>query len=158
MEEMKVTVNFNNSNKNNAEHIMKDKDFDRVFEEERLVTQFTELLSGIMHDNGWNKAALAKELGYTKSYVTQLLRGNKNVSLRNLAGLLFKLGKRLKMEITDIEDYATVLRPTKECNLVYFDRSFRNNQYSDDSRVWPNDQQMHKNNAQNLLIALKEIA
>ncbi len=77
------------------------------------MSQFTELLSQIMHENSWNKATIAKKMGVSKSYVTQLLQGKKNISLRSLARLFFRLDKRLNIELGELDNVFDHLRLQK---------------------------------------------
>lgn len=59
----------------------------RLFEQERLLVEATELLSELMEKKRVSRAQLAQKIGKSKAFVTQLLRGNHNMTLRTLADL-----------------------------------------------------------------------
>lgn len=67
----------------------------RIFEQERLLVDATELLSTVMETTGTKRADLAQRLGKSKAYVTQILRGNQNLTLKTLADAFFALDHRL---------------------------------------------------------------
>ncbi len=97
-----------NTNDEKFEHqeieaLLEDPEYRLAFEEEKLIAQLTEGLAGAMVERGWNQKELANALGVSPSYVTQLLRGQRNVSLRTLARMLFKLGKQAALEIGDLQ-------------------------------------------------------
>lgn len=69
----------------------------RIFEQERLILDATELLSRVMEIRGTRRAELAEKLGRSKAYVTQMLRGNQNLTLRTLADIFCVLEYRLLM-------------------------------------------------------------
>lgn len=67
----------------------------RVFEQERLMVDATELLSTVMELRGTTRAELAEQLGRSKAYITQMLRGNQNLTLRTIADVFCVLNCRL---------------------------------------------------------------
>lgn len=67
----------------------------RIYEQERLLVDATELLSTVMESTKTKRTELAERLGRTKSYVTQILRGNQNLTLKTLADAFFALNYRL---------------------------------------------------------------
>lgn len=67
----------------------------RIFEQERLIVDATELLSIVIARSGTKRAELAEKLGRSKAYVTQMLRGNQNLTLRTLADVFCVLNCRL---------------------------------------------------------------
>jgi transcriptional regulator with XRE-family HTH domain len=66
-------------------------DGDRLLAEERLIVDVTEVIAAEMAKKGMTKAALAKELGRSKAYVSQLLGGSRNMTLRTLAEIAHAL-------------------------------------------------------------------
>lgn len=70
----------------------------RLFEQERLFVEVTELLTSAMDVQGITRAELAQRLGKTKSFVTQVLRGRHNMTLRTLAGLFDAIDCRVAMD------------------------------------------------------------
>ncbi len=63
----------------------------RIYEQERLLFDVTELLSEIMEKKGISRAELAHRLGKSKAFITQTLRGTHNMTLRTLADLFHAL-------------------------------------------------------------------
>jgi transcriptional regulator with XRE-family HTH domain len=59
----------------------------RLFEQERLLVEATELLSELMEKKKVSRKQLAQRIGKSKAFVTQLLRGNHNMTLRTVADL-----------------------------------------------------------------------
>ena len=70
----------------------------RLLEEEGLILEATELLSELMARENITKAELAQRLNCSKSYVTQVLNGRANLTLRTLANLGCALGYRFCFE------------------------------------------------------------
>ncbi len=69
------------------------------FQQERLILEITELIGRLMKEQGVSKAQLAERLGTTKGYITQLLDGRTNMTLRTISDVVFALGRSLN--ITD---------------------------------------------------------
>jgi len=67
----------------------------KAFQQERLILEVTELISRRMEEQGVSKAQLAERLGKTKGYITQLLDGRANMTLRTVSDVLFVLGRTL---------------------------------------------------------------
>jgi plasmid maintenance system antidote protein VapI len=70
----------------------------RLLEQETLILEATEVLSEIMAKENINKAELAQRLGCSKSYVTQVLNGRANLTLRTLADLGWALGYSFQLQ------------------------------------------------------------
>jgi len=63
----------------------------RLVAQERLILEVTESIHGQMQAMGVNRVQLAERLGKSKAYVSQLLSGNRNMTLRSLADISFAL-------------------------------------------------------------------
>ena len=66
-----------------------------AYQQERLILEVTGLISGLMKERGVSKAQLAARLGRSKAYVTQLLDGRTNMTLRIISDVLCSLGRSL---------------------------------------------------------------
>ncbi|EPJ1915178.1 helix-turn-helix transcriptional regulator [Vibrio cholerae] len=64
----------------------------RAFAREELVFNVTEDLLVIMEDMNISKSDLARTLGKSKSYVSQVLSGSRNMTLGSLSDICFALG------------------------------------------------------------------
>lgn len=70
----------------------------RLYEQERLLVEATELLCETMEKKGISRAQLARRLGKSKAYITQILRGNQNMTLRTLADISDVLDVRISLK------------------------------------------------------------
>src|SRR5258707_10401455 len=85
------------NNKSSFDRYIENPERRRIFEQERLMVDATELLSIVMDMSGTRRGELAQRLGRSKAYVTQMLRGNQNLTLRTLADVFYALNCRLLM-------------------------------------------------------------
>lgn len=67
----------------------------RLMEQEDLIFDVSQLLWEILEESGISRAELARRLGTSKSYITKLLRGYSNLTLRSLADIFSALGKQV---------------------------------------------------------------
>ena len=74
------------------------------YEEERLILSTTEAIWKAMDDAGLTRADLAARLGTSRANVTQLLSGNRNMTLRSLAGLAHACGMRAETYLEELTD------------------------------------------------------
>lgn len=75
----------------------------RAFAEEQLILDVTEAIWAELDRQGITKAELAARLGKSKAYVTQLLNGSRNMTLRTLADIAFALGVEARFVLCDEE-------------------------------------------------------
>ena len=61
------------------------------------------LISEAMEEKGINRTELAKMLGVSRGYVTRLLSGHENMSIKNVVRVLHVLGKRYTQRAVDIK-------------------------------------------------------
>ncbi len=71
----------------------------KLVAQERLITEVTEEIWAAMEEAGISKSELASRLGATKGYVSQVLGGSRNMTLRTLADVCHALGKRPRLSI-----------------------------------------------------------
>jgi len=64
----------------------------RLYERESLAFDAAEMISHLMEENSVSKAELARRIGKSRSEVTQLLNGSRNMTIYSLADLTFALG------------------------------------------------------------------
>ena len=74
----------------------------RLFQQERSIYEVTELLESVMAEKGVSRAALATLLGKSRGWVTQLLDGEANKTIRTVADVLAVLGKEFRVFSTPI--------------------------------------------------------
>ena len=57
----------------------------RLYQQERAIQEATDLICEVMEEEGVSRAELARRLGKTKGYITQLLDGRTNMTVRTLS-------------------------------------------------------------------------
>jgi transcriptional regulator with XRE-family HTH domain len=67
----------------------------RIYEREALAFEAAELISELMEEQGVSKTKLAELAGTSKSHITQLLSGSRNMTMHTLADLAFVLGHKV---------------------------------------------------------------
>lgn len=67
----------------------------RLYQRERVILEATELVCKVMDERGVDKSELARRLGETADYVTELLDDPADLTLRELSDALCALGIRL---------------------------------------------------------------
>jgi transcriptional regulator with XRE-family HTH domain len=70
----------------------KDVDYERLVAQEALILDATEAIVSLLEEKGVSRQELAKRLGKSKSFVTQILSGERNMTLRTLADVGYALG------------------------------------------------------------------
>ena len=86
--------------------------YQEEYAETAAVLDAANLISEAMEEMGLNQTELARMLGVSRGYVSRLLSGNENMSIKNVARILFKLGKKYKQTVIAIEtnnDYGKVI-------------------------------------------------
>jgi transcriptional regulator with XRE-family HTH domain len=75
----------------------------RLFQQERLATEVTELICRTMKDRRIKRSQLADMLHKTKGRVSQILNGNqRNLTLRTVSDIFTALGKMMVVSAKDI--------------------------------------------------------
>jgi transcriptional regulator with XRE-family HTH domain len=75
---------------------------------ERIQNDIFRAVHEYMEEKGLNQTALAKELGVSKGYISQILNGNFNFSLTKLIELSLKLDVTPKVDLSEsIEAYTS---------------------------------------------------
>jgi transcriptional regulator with XRE-family HTH domain len=71
----------------------------RLLAQERLILQATERILELMQQQNVTRTELARRLGKSKSWISQLLAGEANFTLRTLADVFAALGKRAVVDV-----------------------------------------------------------
>jgi transcriptional regulator with XRE-family HTH domain len=77
---------------------MRDPEFRRLLAQEELILEVTEVLCGLLEEEKISRKELAERLGKTKGFVSQLLNGGRNLTLRTVADILHVLGYRVALK------------------------------------------------------------
>ena len=83
----------------------------RIFQQERLVVEITELMCKIMNEHNMKRGELAERLNKSKGRISQILNGEANLTLRTVADVFTALGKTLMVSAEDL----FVERPLLQC-------------------------------------------
>ncbi len=86
-----------------VEHFVEKPEHMRLFQQERAIYEVTELLEDLMRDSGISRADLAKKLGKTRGWITQLLDGDANKTIRTVADAFAVLGHEFRSFSKPIE-------------------------------------------------------
>jgi transcriptional regulator with XRE-family HTH domain len=81
---------------------LKDEEFRRLFAQEDLILEVTETICELLVKEKISRKELADRLGKSKGFISQLLNGGRNLTLRTVADILHVLG------------YKVTLTPSKE--------------------------------------------
>lgn len=87
-----------------------DRRYQRIIEEERLVLAASEQIGSLMDAVGVSRAELARRLGKSRGFVTQVLGGERNMTLRTLADLAFALDHRMSLSVSPCTAAAAPIR------------------------------------------------
>jgi len=80
--------------KTQVSEFVEDAESMRLFEQERIILDVTERICDVMEENNVNRVQLAYALGKSKGYISQLLDGSANMTLRTLSDVFLALGLR----------------------------------------------------------------
>lgn len=78
-----------------VERFTRDPENMRLYQQERVILETSDLISDLLDRTGITKADLAERLGRSKSYVTQLLNGRANMTLRTISDVMWALDSNL---------------------------------------------------------------
>lgn len=83
------------------EWIAESPENERQFAEEGLILEVAEAIFQAMETKNMSKSDLAASLGKSKAYVSQLLSGSRNMTLRTLADIAFALGMKAAFKLRE---------------------------------------------------------
>ena len=80
-----------------SERVAKSPERMKHFQSVRLEMEITELLCELMNKQGVSRADLARRLGTSPPYVTKVLRGQTNMTLKTVSDCFFALGRSVRI-------------------------------------------------------------
>jgi transcriptional regulator with XRE-family HTH domain len=80
-----------------SERVAKSPERMKHFQSVRLEMEITELIGELMDKQGVSRAELARKLGTTPPYVTKVLRGQTNMTLKTISDFFFALGRSARV-------------------------------------------------------------
>lgn len=72
-----------------------------LLEEERVLLDVTETVARLLEEQGISRSELARRIGKQPAFVTKLLRGDNNFTLRTLVRVLDACGKTVHLQVRD---------------------------------------------------------
>ncbi len=102
-----MTTNANSRSRGEA--------YERLVRQEELILDVTERLTEALQEAGVTKAELARRLGRTPGFVSQLLGGGRNLTLRTISDIAVALSLRPGLELR--VDRARVVDTDQEMRL-----------------------------------------
>jgi len=87
---------------------MQDPEFRKLLAQEELILEFTETICDLLEEENVSRKNLAERLGKTKGFVSQLLNGGRNLTLRTVADILHVLGYKVTLNPEKIVKYRNV--------------------------------------------------
>jgi transcriptional regulator with XRE-family HTH domain len=76
-----------------VERFVEDPRHMRLYQQERAIYEVTDLIESLMEELGVSRAELARRLGKSRAWVTQLLDGEANKTIRTVADVFAALGR-----------------------------------------------------------------
>jgi antitoxin component HigA of HigAB toxin-antitoxin module len=80
---------------------LKLSEYKQLLVQERLILEATELIEEMMKDKGVNRKWLADQLGVSKSHISQLLSGERNMTLITLAKIANVFDKQIRLSVNE---------------------------------------------------------
>lgn len=93
--------------------ILDDEDLFREYRQEQLQHDVAELICHEMESQGVTRTELASRMGRTKGFISQVLSGDHNPTLKTVSDLLFALGLGLRVETMDAGEGLRRKRPKR---------------------------------------------
>ena len=93
----------------------------RLLRKEELILEVTEAITSAMAAQKLTKAQLARRLGKTPGFVTQILSGGRNLTLATIADVSDALRQDVRIELVPSRRVAQLPAPDRGQQVVYFD-------------------------------------
>jgi transcriptional regulator with XRE-family HTH domain len=76
-----------------------DPEFAKLLAREDLIMEATETICDLLETDKILRKELAKRLGKTEGFISQLLGGDRNLTLQTIADIFHVLGYRVKLQV-----------------------------------------------------------
>ena len=77
------------------DELMQDKQFARLMAQEDLIMEVTEAICAVLEKENIKRKDLADRLGKTKGFISQILNGGRNITLRTIADIAHSLNYKV---------------------------------------------------------------
>jgi transcriptional regulator with XRE-family HTH domain len=96
-----------------------DEEGRRVLEQERLILEVTEAVAALMRSQKVSRAELARRIEKSPAFVTKMLRGDNNFTLRTLSDIFFAMDRSVHVSLGEIGDDGWVLEAEPPTPLFF---------------------------------------
>lgn len=107
--------------------ITNDHKFSKLVQQEDFILEVTEALVEALRQSGMNQSDLAKRLGCTRGFVSQLINGGRNLTLRTVADVAHAIGVQPKFSVCPERDQHLIATthkwPTRHSPRIVLDAS-----------------------------------
>lgn len=94
-----------------------DVEYQKLLAEEKLILEVTESIWENLDKKSWTRKKLAEELGRSAPYVSNLLDGSSNMTLRTLADIAFSFGLVTKFKLCDPKEVGDWVQGTSVASI-----------------------------------------
>lgn len=70
----------------------------RLYQQERAIQELTDMICEVMEEQEMSRSRLARRLGKTKGYITQLLDGRTNMTVRTISDVFVALDRAIHFQ------------------------------------------------------------
>ena len=98
---------------------LKDEEFARLMEQENLIMEVTEGFCRILQEEGLSRTKLANSMGKTRGYISLLLNGRRNITLRSLSDIAYFLGYSVRIFFTKRISKSTQIPMSLEWDVAH---------------------------------------
>jgi transcriptional regulator with XRE-family HTH domain len=88
---------------------MNDPEFRKLLAQEELILEVTETICELLGNEKVSRKGLADRLGKTKGFVSQLLNGGRNLTLRTVADILHVLGYKVSLTPQKLKQKSNII-------------------------------------------------
>jgi transcriptional regulator with XRE-family HTH domain len=92
---------------------IKDPKFKKLMAQEELIMEVTETLCELLNKENISRKELSDLLGKSKGFVSQLLNGGRNLTLRTIADIVGVLGYKITMNIQKEGDHKAKMKSSR---------------------------------------------
>jgi transcriptional regulator with XRE-family HTH domain len=85
------------------EKYLENENFERIMAQEDFIMEVTESFCKVLNEENISRSRLAKLMGKTKGFISQVLKGGRNLTLRSLVDLSFALGYTVSISLVKKE-------------------------------------------------------
>jgi transcriptional regulator with XRE-family HTH domain len=96
-----------------------------AFAEEALIVDVAEQIWAAMESAKITKSEIADRLHKSKAFISQMLNGSRNMTLRSLADIAHCIGYRVNLSL-ERQDAVVAWRPLTDAIVVQFDQRYLN--------------------------------